>query len=408
MISFDEAQKVLEKHIQDMTRSWQETRRCQLPLEQAKGRVLSEPIVASINIPPFDNSAMDGYAVRSEETTARGVRLKLQGSSVAGSTNVSELNPRSVMRIMTGAPIPNGSDAVVKQEDVEVIEGGYVWIPKKIEKRNNVRSAGEDIVAGQTVLEAGHQCNPTSLSIVAACGFAHCTVFLPPTCAVLATGDEIVEPGESLQFGQIYNSNSSFLKASLQGLGIDHILRARVPDRLSETIEAIKRYEERSDVLIFTGGVSVGDHDYCRQALEECGYESLFWKVAQKPGKPIHVARKNQKMAFALPGNPYSVMVSFYFYVLPYLKSLLGHKEPHLKQVRAKLNGKVTQQFDRTTFLKAKLEGEGEDMSITPLWGQGSHQIFSLRDANVLLQLGPGEVSINEKDEVDGFYIPKL
>ena len=318
----------------------------------ALDRILATPLVATLNVPPLDNSAMDGYAVRAEEAVA-GAILPVSQRIPAGQIG-QPLVPGSVARIFTGAPTPDGADAVVMQEDTEPVEGGVRFL-KTPKPCANIRRAGEDIRPGQTVLTTGTRLGPAQLGVAASVGATSLNVYRRLKVAVFFTGDELVMPGQPLPPGRIYNSNRAALKGLLARLGCEVIDLGLVADTLDATREALASASLQADVVMTTGGVSVGEEDHVKGAVEALGRLDM-WKVSMKPGKPLAYGRVNEADFIGLPGNPVSAYVVFCLFAAPFLRARMGEvRRPPLAFdmpsgfVRAKGGS-------RREFLRARME----------------------------------------------------
>ncbi|MEX2334126.1 MAG: gephyrin-like molybdotransferase Glp, partial [Pseudohongiella sp.] len=289
-------------------------------LSQADARVLLRDVVAGCDVPPWDNSAMDGYAV---DSRALHIDTSLMVSQrIPAGTAPGALVPGSAARIFTGAPMPDGADAVVMQENCRA-EGDRVFVSKPVVPGENVRRQGADVPLGSVLLRAGHRLRPQDVGLLAATGQSSVLVGKRPRVALMATGDELIEPGQPLRPGQIYNSNAYMLAAMLRVLGIDPIDIGRVPDSLAETEAALRRTAQQVDCIITTGGVSAGEEDHVRAALQRCGRLTL-WKLALKPGKPFAYGQIDNTVLFGLPGNPVSAFVTFLLLVRPALLAMMG------------------------------------------------------------------------------------
>jgi len=286
----------------------------------AVGRVLAEDVTSTVNVPPADNSAMDGYAVRCldvEKSSRLPVSQRIPAGSVA-----NRLEAGTAARIFTGAPVPDQADAVIMQEQCEE-DGGYVSINDLPKPRQNIRLAGEDITSGSVILEKGQRLRPQDIGLAASVGVAQLEVYKKCRVAIFSTGDELVEPGEALPEGKIYNSNRYTMTGLLQKLGCDVIDLGRVNDTLQDTINAITAAAECADVIMTSGGVSVGEEDYIKAALEQLGSVSM-WRVAMKPGKPVAYGNVNGTPFIGLPGNPVSVFSTFCIFARGFLLKTMG------------------------------------------------------------------------------------
>lgn len=294
-------------------------------LLDAVERVLGEDIVAPWDLPPFDNSAMDGFAVRAADCSVN-CSLAVSGYIPAGGTAVVEVTPGTAMRIMTGAPTPPGCDAVVPFEETEEMPG-QVLLRAPVEPGQHIRRRGEDVAAGSTVLTAGTLLRPTEISMLASCGRVMVPVYRKVRVAIVSTGDELVEPGGGLIPGTIINSNSLGLAAAVKAAGAEPIMLGIARDTMESHREKI-REGLLADVLITSAGVSCGDRDLVRDMLEECGVASLFWKLKVKPGGTTAFGMKGETPVFSLPGNPVSTLLTFEEYVRPALLKMMGHRRP--------------------------------------------------------------------------------
>jgi molybdopterin molybdotransferase len=334
------------------------TERVALP--QALGRILAEPVRATRDVPPFRNAAMDGYAVRAADVTSarRDAPVALQVLEVVGAGRVPSqgITPGRATKIMTGSPMPEGADAVVKIEDAEE-QDGEVRVLASVGPHANVRDPGEDMRLGQTVLEPGRALRPADIGLLASLGVAMLQVRRRPEVAILSTGDELVELGEPLAPGQIVNSNAYTLAAAVEEAGGIPRVLGIVRDTPESTRAAFAE-AFAADVVLSTGGVSMGTFDLVRQTLAELGVVERFWKVAQKPGKPLSFSMHGQTPIFGLPGNPVSTLVCFYVYVRPALRAMLGHKELHLPVVAATAAESIPTAEGLTEFTRCTLAGE--------------------------------------------------
>jgi len=360
-----------------------------LPLTLALGRVLAEEVTARVDVPGHDNSAMDGYAVRSTDVGAG--PLPVVGIAPAGSAPAT-LEPRTAMRIFTGAPIPHGADAVVMQEQTE-LRDGLVSLPNTVRPGQNVRRAGEDVRAGAVVLTPGRRLRPQDLGMAAAVGAGSLTVVRRLRVALLATGDELVAAGNPLQPGQIYDSNGPTLHALLTALGFECLPPVRLPDRRDATIAALETAAADADVIITSGGVSVGDEDHVKPAVAALGRLDL-WRVAIKPGKPFAFGFVGDTPFLGLPGNPVSVFVTALLLARPFLLRRAGitdHLDPLLSQVIAGFDW-PRPDHKRREYLRARLTMLNGQAVAEIYPHQGSGVLSSCAWADGLVQVEPGQV----------------
>ncbi|HNL42331.1 MAG TPA: molybdopterin molybdotransferase MoeA, partial [Ottowia sp.] len=333
----------------------------------ADGRVLAQDLVSALQVPPQDNSSMDGYAVRSADVTAAGVELPVSQRIAAGHAG-APLAPGSAARIFTGAPMPAGADAVVMQEDAESLDdGARVRLNAVPAPGQWVRAAGEDVTRGRAVLQQGERLAPASIGLAAGIGMASLQVAARPRVALFSTGDELVMPGavppEAMKPGAIYNSNRFFLRALLQRLGCTVTDLGIVPDDRAATLEALRQAADGHDLILTSGGVSVGEEDHIKPAVEQLGALDL-WQIAMKPGKPFaygHVRRAGGGQAhfLGLPGNPVSSYVTFLLLVRPFLLRLQGAREVALPSLALRADFTLDKADRRREFLRARRNAQG-------------------------------------------------
>jgi molybdopterin molybdotransferase len=378
-----------------------------LELADAEGCVLAEDVTAAVSLPSFDNSSMDGYAVQAADTTPASERspltLPVTSEIAAGDTGVYRLVPGTAIKIMTGAQLPAGADAVVP---VEWTNGGIarVEIYRSAEHGNAVRYAGEDAAEGETLLTAGVRMRPMQIAVAASAGRKLVSVRPRPRVVVLSTGDELTEPGTPLVPGRIWDSNSYMVTAAAREAGAIAYRHAVVPDDPAGVLPALEEQLIRADLLITTGGVSMGgEHDVVKEALRELGTVT-FRKVAMQPGMPqgFGVIGADRVPIFTLPGNPVSAYVSFQLFVRPALAALQGTDDLALRKTQATLTVAVRSPAGRRSYLRAVLDGT----KVTPVTGQGSHQIAALGRANALIVVPEWETQLPAGDTVDVLILP--
>ena len=352
----------------------------------ADGRVLAQDVVSALQVPPQDNSAMDGYAVRAADCAQAGAVLRVTQRIPAGSHG-TQLHTGEAARIFTGAPVPPGADAVVMQEDCEALEGDQVRINRAVPVGLSIRRSGEDVTRGATVLSAGTRLTPAELGLAASIGMATLRVAVRPKVALFSTGDELVMPGEvapdAMKPGAIYNSNRFFLRAMLQRMGCEVTDMGIVPDQREATIAALQAAAQSHDVIVTSGGVSVGEEDHIKPAVEHLGRLNL-WQMAIKPGKPFaygQIDRANTPCHFiGLPGNPVSSFVTFLLLVRPFLLRLQGasHTDAVRTGMRADFNWPKADK--RREFLRVKRNAQGgldlfanqsSGVLTSAVWGDG-------------------------------------
>ncbi len=365
------------------------TQRVHLPLKQAGGRILAQDLVAPLNVPPQDNSAMDGFAIRAADLPETGfVELRVTGRAMAGIPFAGVLAPGECARIMTGAPIPEGADTVVIQERT-TYEGNRVRLDAGQRPGQNIRRRGEDIQAGSTVLPAGHRLMPADLGLIASVGLPEVQVLRRPRVVFLSTGDELRALGAPLQTGQIYDSNRYVLQGLLDEAGVESLDLGVVRDQPGVLAQTLADAARAGDVVITTGGVSVGEADHVKQSLAEQG-EMLLWKVAIKPGRPLAFGiLEGGAYCFGLPGNPVAVMVTFQQFVRPALERLSGQTPREPLRFQVPCLSALKKQPGRTEFQRGRLQRDATGRLCVELTGrQGSGVLHSMSRADCLIVLG--------------------
>jgi molybdopterin molybdotransferase len=361
-------------------------------LPASRGRVLRQEVRSPRDVPPFRNSAMDGFAVRAADiagaSSDRPAVLAVAETVAAGSVARRPLEAGRAIRIMTGAPVPDGADTVVRVEDTDPGDDA-VAVRVAVPEGANVRHPGEDVRRGDVVLEPGRAIRPADIGVLASIGVAVLRVARRPRVAIIATGDELVELGQPLGPGQIVNSNAYTLAAAVEDLGGEAVVLGIVPDRPEALRSAFAR-GLRADILLSTGGVSVGNFDFVRTILAELGYRESFWKVAQKPGKPLSFGHCGQTPVFGLPGNPVSALVCFYVYVAPAIRAMMGSRDVHLPIVAATLAAEVSSVESLTEFVRCVLEGPLDDLRARSTGSQSSGVLRSLSIGDGLVICGKG------------------
>ena len=357
----------------------------------AAARVLVEDVRSTVDLPPFPSSAMDGYAVRSADLPGT---LRVVGESAAGAPFAGTLGPGDALAISTGAVVPEGADAVAPVEIVVKHDNNTVEVGRELEAGASVRLRGGDISAGDVVAPAGTRLGPAALAGIAAVGVASVSCTRRPRVAILATGSELVVPGESLEPGQIYESNTLMLAAALAVAGAEIVSAPAVRDDEAALRKALERGLE-CDVLVTSGGVSVGEHDLVREVERELGVDEVFWRVAIKPGKPLAFGTRGETLVFGLPGNPVSALVGAELFVKPALRALQGIAEPLPRFEPGRLGIDLRRNPERDDFLRGRSRSDGDAVVLEPLRGQESHMIASASAADALVHVprGNGELT---------------
>ncbi|BDS09880.1 molybdopterin molybdotransferase MoeA [Aureispira anguillae] len=390
MIYVEEAKKIVKslKYKQ---------RRIELPLEDALGYVLAEAIYAPINMPPFDQSAMDGYALKLGKT----LNYTLIDEVQAGSTKNPKMSSGEAVRIFTGAAIPSDADAVMMQEKT-VRDGEQLRLEKQAFPGQNIRLLGEQIKKGALALDKGVLLTPASVGFLAGIGVQTVKVVEQPSIAIVVTGDELVKAGQDLKRGQIYESNGIMLAAAAKDTGFNQIDLISLKDDYPKTLEVLNAQIKTKDFVLISGGISVGDYDFVGKALLEIGVEQLFYKVRQKPGKPMFLGRTSNCTIFALPGNPAAALSCFYQYVLMALKQAVGLPNFELKKLWLPLEEAYSKKGERAHFLKAKISPTG----VKILQKQSSAMLFSFAYADALIYIPHDKMTTAAGELVEVHLLP--
>lgn len=364
------------------------TRTEQLHLRAALKRTLAENVTARQDVPPFDNSAMDGYALRSTDCRNKEkMQLQVIGTSFAGSPFDGCLEQGQCLRIMTGAVLPDGADAVLMQEHVKRVGDRISFTGSDIRAGHNVRYAGEDTHRGDTILEAGVHLGPAELGLLASVGVAEVRVRQRPRVAFFSTGDELCGAGTVLKKGQIYDSNRYALYGLLSEAGVEFVDLGTVADRREAVQDAFRQAGDMADLVITSGGVSVGEADYVTETLQKMGHIG-FWRLAMKPGKPLAFGRIGDAVFIGLPGNPVSAMVTFYRFVLPAIRKMHGLPQRDDLLIQARSTNSLKKSVGRAEFQRGILKREPDgSWSVATTGQQGSHLLSSMTKANCLIML---------------------
>lgn len=380
-----------------------------VPTSEARGLVLGEDVIAEVAVPPFATSAMDGYAVRADDTRNASdqtpVMLLIVGEAKAGHPATAAVEPGTAVRIMTGGMVPVGADAVIRFEDTDevthhrqpIAPGTVIGIRRALVAGQNIRAVGEDIRAGDTVLERGTVVRPAEIGVLATLNQTHVSVHRRPVVAILATGDEIVEPGEAAGPGQIWNSNSAMIASMVEAAGGQAHILGIARDSAAD-LRAKLRMECDADLLITTGGVSVGDYDLVKQVLRAEG-EIDFWQVRMKPGKPLAFGHLDGTPLLGLPGNPVAAAVAFEQFARPAIRRMLGRRDVLRPVIQAKTAERIDNGGGRRQYLRVRVEAEADGFVATLAGFQGSSTLTSLARANGLL-IVPETVPVVEPGEV--------
>lgn len=367
-------------------------------VEKAGGYILSEDVMSPIHMPPFNQSAMDGYAINLHDSAT----YLLIGEIQAGDAQQPILQPGEAVRIFTGAAVPNSANAVVMQEKVHA-EKTCIHIEGSVSKNQNIRPLGEQVKQGDLALKAGTKLTPAAIGFLTSLGITTVSVYKKPAIALMTTGNELIEPGTELSYGKIYESNSKMILSALYNLKFYDVTLYKVPDNYEQTVAKLKEAINENDLVIITGGISVGDYDFVGKALNELEVEECFYKVKQKPGKPLFYGKKSETQIFALPGNPAAALTCFYVYVFIALQNMMNREDLELQRIKAKSITNFIKKGDRPQFLKA-IYNNGE---VEILEGQSSamQQTFAL--ANALVFMDEDEQEISTGTLVETIILPE-
>ena len=391
MISVSEAKEIVNKNVTTLPPK-------KLNLLEAAGKILASDVYSEFDIPAFDQSSMDGYAIRFED---KETLLNIKGELPAGTSQRLSIYPGEAARIFTGAPLPEGADTVVMQEKVKVHSDKIKVEDPGLKRAINVRIIGSETKRGSLALKQGTILSPAAIGFLAGIGIVEVLVYPTPSISLIVTGKELQIPGKPLQHGQVYESNSYSLRAALQKEGIHEIQLMIADDDLTELTHLLKKALDLSDIVLLAGGVSVGDYDFVIEATKQCGVQQLFHKVKQRPGKPLYFGKKGNKLVFGLPGNPSSVLTCFYQYVIPALR-LLSPGNSNLRTLNVPLSKCYAKQVGLTHFLKGYFDGE----TALALDAQESYRMRSYAQSNCLIEIDEDVTECNEGTSVKIYLLP--
>ena len=395
MLSVAEAKQVIIEN----TESFEPVK---IALRDAAGMVLAEDVFSSLDIPAFCQASMDGYALSFDGWKIH-KRLKIQGVVQAGSNKAELIAPRDAMRIFTGAEVPPGADTIVMQEKVIVENGELIIRDEDLIPGINVRLKGSEIKAGGLALAKDSILTPPAIGFLIGIGITEVSVYPKPVISIIVTGNELQEPGRSLQQGQVYESNSYSLKAALKQFHFDQEVKVfSAKDDLTILIEVLGQAIQQSDVVFLAGGVSVGDYDFVPRAIAQIGINQIFHKIKQKPGKPFLFGKKKNKYVFGLPGNPASVLTCFYEYVLP----SIGHMSNQRYEL-SKLMVPLAMPFQKPAGLTYFLKGHYDGHTVAALDAQESYRLSSFAKANCLIQINEDVTECRQGELVETHLLPE-
>jgi molybdopterin molybdotransferase len=370
MISITEAISTVKTNVKPLLQSTTKK------VEKAGGYLLFNDVHSPINMPPFRQSAMDGYALNLHEDLS----YTLLGEVKAGDGDTFVLKKGEAVRIFTGAPVPDTANAIMMQEKV-ISKGKTIAIKEQIPQNHNIRPLGEQVKAGDIALKKGTKLTPAAIGYLISLGITQVSVFKKPNIAIVTTGNELVDPGADLPFGKIYESNSKMLLSALYNLKYYDVTLYKVEDDYNKTVNTLNTAINANDLVMITGGISVGDYDFVGKALKELQVFELFYKVKQKPGKPLFYGKKEDTQIFALPGNPAAALSCFYVYVYIALQKLMHRNDIELPRIKAKSISAFEKKGDRPQFLK----GIYTDGNIEILDGQNSSMLQTFALSNALV-----------------------
>ena len=351
-------------------------------LSQGVGRVLSADILSSMNSPSFSSSAMDGYAIYHGDVPGK---IPVVKTLSAGDLSHPTLKRGEAIRIMTGGRIPKGGTAVVPQEEVVIAGENKIFIPHSVVEGRHIRLEGEELKKGDVVLPQGTLLTPGGIGFLASLGIQKVSIFVPPEIAILPTGNELVTDPKEMKKGKVFESSSFAIQAALQKWNIAPTLFSPVADMRKNLYEAFQKALKEHDFVVVTGGVSVGGFDFVKEVLADLKVETLFWKVAQKPGKPLFFGKRGRQFFFGLPGNPASSLVCYYEYVEPALLQGMGYPDANLPVETGKIQKEFIKNETRSEFVRARAKRDENGLFIFPIEGQESHKMKSFALANCLM-----------------------
>ncbi|MCP9750505.1 gephyrin-like molybdotransferase Glp [Ferruginibacter sp. HRS2-29] len=391
MITVTEAKQLIQQHCQPGTP-------VVLQLQEACGRILAEDIFSKTDIPNYPQSSHDGYAFNHAGYLLH-KRLEITGEMAAGENTPLAIEPHQAVRIFTGAPVPPGADTVVMQEKTTVEDHTLILQETGITIGASVRARGAEIKTGELALEKESLLTPAALGFLAGIGITAVKIYPTASATIIITGNELLQPGQPLGYGQVYEANSFSLKAALVAAGITSVDVLHAKDNLAELTFVLKKALTQSDIILLTGGVSVGDYDFVTKAAKECGVEKIFHKIRQKPGKPLYFGKTNNNIVFGLPGNPSSVLTCFYQYVLLALQQMKNIKTAPVK-LAAPVSSDISKPAGFTHFLKGYYNGD----TVEVLSAQESFRMRSFAKANCLVEIEGDSTGLN-KGELTNVYL---
>lgn len=398
MIGYEEALRLVTRNAEKIS-----ARTIRVAIEDALNYYTAEDIRAPFDLPRFTNSQMDGYAVKSSDTRSASlnnpVRLRVAGEVKTGLLFSQVLKKGEAFAISTGSKLPTGADAVIMKEDCAFIKG-FITITKPVSKGENIRYQGEEFKKGDIVLERGRLITPQVVGLLAICGFKDITVVKRPKISFISSGTELVEPGRKANEYQIYNSNYYSISALLRKYGFETNYFGITKDEYTVTKRLIQRALQSSNILLISGGVSVGNVDFVREILKELRVKQIFWRINIKPGKPIFFGKSEQKLIFGLPGNPVSSFVNSFLFVIPALRKVIGASNPNHPIFVASLDCDIDKSEKRREFLRGFFYYGENGLRVIPVQNQQSHMMGGLADSNCLIITDEGERKYKKGEKV--------
>ena len=378
-------------------------------INDAAGRVLAQETMATFPQPRFDNTAMDGFAVRAGDTqgasSASPVTLSMKGTITAGGPADIVIGAGECCQIMTGAPMPEGADAVVMVEDTSGFgDSSSVYVSREVVEKENVRYRGEEIAEGETLIHPGNRLGAGEIGVAVTFGYEELEVYRRPRISIFATGDELIEPGEELKPGQIYNSNFHVFAELSECVGAQVVMQGVLKDNPDSLKKFLSEALKKSDLIVSSGGVSMGKHDYVRDVFLELGVKEHFWKVAQKPGRPLFFGESEGTLIFGLPGNPVSSFTCFMEFAWPTCERMMGLTPT--KKVTARLLEPFPREREKRRYLLGHVEMDGREMVAKPSGKYGSHMFTSALMTNAILEAPRGDGPLNAGEEIIARLLP--
>ncbi len=383
------------KHVLESCKTLKEYR---INLNKAHGFYLSETVFSPINMPPFRQSAMDGYALNLHKNT----NYKLIDEVKAGDSHNPQLKQGDAVRIFTGAAVPDSANAVIMQERV-IATGNTITLNGDVKLKDNIRPLGEQVKKEAIALKKGTQLTPAAIGLLTSLGITEVSVYKKPNIAIVVTGNELAKAGADLPYGKIYESNAVMLQSALNSLGYHTISIHKVEDNYHSTSTMLNKVIASNDMVLVSGGISVGDYDFVGKALNELQVEQIFYKVKQKPGKPLFFGKKDNTTIFALPGNPAAALSCFYIYVHLSLQKMSGNTQAELQKSQVSSATNYIKKGDRAQFLKAVIKNN----AVTILEGQSSAMLQTFAIANALVYVSEETERISVGDTVEVIHLPK-